>query len=250
MNNQVLIKVNGNPISESDVIIRLKNKGEYKKALVEVIELAALKQAAAENEIIVSETELQSYSDKKRHELGLYSVIETEKYFSNLGISLDQWADYLENELLEIKAKEKLFTDADVEEYYRANKILYTAVNLSRITVEDKDTAEEIVTQLNEGEDFVELAKDNSLDSATAEKGGYLGIVKRGTLTPDIENRLFATEKNGVVGPCKENGRYSIYKVNEQTADQLDEKLKREILDGLYAYWKQNFMAAAKIEKA
>ncbi|MFP4681962.1 MAG: peptidylprolyl isomerase [Chitinispirillaceae bacterium] len=249
MGNQVLIKVNDKEISENDVIIRLKNKGEYKKALVEVIELAALKQAAAEQGVVISEDELQSYSDKKRQELGLFSVADTEKHFGNLGISLDQWADHLENELLEIKAKEKLFTDEDVKQYYEQNKILYTTANVSRIMVEDQDTAEEIITQLEEGEDFAELAEDNSTDSATAEKGGYLGMIKRGILSPDIENRLFAAQKGAVEGPFKENNGYSVYKVNEHSVDALDDRLEKEILESLYKYWKQNFMASVKLEQ-
>ncbi len=248
MSNQVLVKVNESEVTENDVIIRLKNKGEYKKALVEVIELTALRQAATQQGVVISETELQEYSDKKRQELGLYSVADTERYFSNLGVNLNQWADYLENELLEIKAKEKLFTDDDVREYYESNKLLYSAVTLSRITVEDQDTAEEIITQAGEGEDFAVLAEDNSLDKATAEKGGYLGVIKRGTLPADIENRLFASEKDAVVGPFKENSNYTVYKVIDHSVDTLDDKLKDEILDGLYAYWKQNFMASTRID--
>ncbi|NLG18995.1 MAG: hypothetical protein GX556_16845 [Fibrobacter sp.] len=250
MSNQVLFKINGTEITENDVIIRLKNKGEYKKALVEVIELTALKQVAAEQGVSVTADELQSYSEKKRQELGLFSVAETEKYFTNIGINVDQWAEHLENELLESKAKDKLFTDNDVNQYYEQNKLLYSVVSLSRIVVEDQDTAEEIVSQAGEGEDFSELARDNSIDSATAEKGGYLGVIKRGTLPPDIENRIFASSKDSIVGPFKENGRFTVYKINEQSVDKLDEKLRKEILDGLYAYWKQNFMASVKIERA
>lgn len=248
MNNQVLIKVNGEDVSETDVLIRLKNKGDYKKCLIEIVELTAIKQFAKERDVVISEEELQEYSNKKRQELKLYSVSDTNKYLSGLGVNLDQWADHLENELLENKAKEKLFTDADVEEYYEMNKLLYSTLSLNKIVVEDKESADEIITQVKEGENFEELAKDNSIDSATSEKGGYTGIVKRGVLNPDIENRLFATEKGSVAGPFKENGRYVVYRVNDIVLEKLDDKLKKDIIEGMYSYWKQNVIASSKIE--
>jgi len=248
MSNQTLIKVNEKDITEMDVIIRLKNNGEYKKCLIGLIELSALKQVAKEQGVSISEKELQIYSDKKRQELGLFSVTDTNKYLNNLGVNIDQWADHLEDEILENKAKEKLFTDEDIDKYYEMNKILYSTVNLNKISVEDNDTAQEIITQLGEGENFEEMAKDNSIDETTAAKGGYVGVIKRGVLSLDIENRLFAAEKNAIIGPFKENGKFSIYKINDISLEKLDDKLRKEILEGLYAYWKQNILASAKIE--
>ncbi|MDY0016657.1 MAG: peptidylprolyl isomerase [Candidatus Delongbacteria bacterium] len=248
MNDQVLIKVNGEDICEADVAIRLKNKGDYKKCLIELIELTAMRQFAKDHGVVISEQELQEYSDKKRQEQKLYSVSDTNKYLSGLGVNIDQWAEHLENELLENKAKEKLFDEKAVEEYYEMNKLMYSTLSLNKIVVEDKDSAEEIITQIKEGEDFEELARDNSIDKATSEKGGYTGIIKRGILSPDIENRLFASEKGSVAGPFKENGRYVVYRVNDIVLEKLDDKLKNDIIEGMYSFWKQNVIASSKIE--
>ncbi|MBN1968206.1 MAG: peptidylprolyl isomerase [Candidatus Delongbacteria bacterium] len=248
MANQILLKVNGLEVSEADVIIRLKSKGEYKKCLMEVVELLALKQAAKDNNIQISDEELQEFADKKRVELGLLSVADTKKYLNNLGIDSDQWADYLENELLEKIAKEKLFTEEDIKQYYQANKLNYTIVKLRKIVCEDEDTVQEIITQIGEGEDFDELAKDNSVDEATASKGGYIGVVKRGVLPVDIENRIFAAAEGELVGPFKDGNNFSVYRVDAKNIEELDDKLTKEITEGLYKYWKQNLLMATKIE--
>ncbi len=243
-----LLKVNDEVINEASIVIRLKYEGKFKEALMQEIKLRVLKQAAKERNFEVSEAELQEYADQKRQELGLYSVADTKKYLANLGISMDQWADELENELLLLNVKKKLFPPEEVDNYFAENKFRFQSLRIGKILVENEETAEEIKTQIvEEGEDFAELAEDNSLHES-APAGGCLGIVKRGELNVELENRLFSEEVLSIVGPIKEEKGYALYKIGEKIEPELTDDLREEIADGLFEVWKNNLIAGAKIE--
>lgn len=54
-----------------------------------------------------------------------------------------------------------------------------------------REKAQGILDQAKKGGDFAQLAKDNSDDPTSKEKGGELGFVKKGTLPTEIENIVF-----------------------------------------------------------
>lgn len=244
-----ILNVNGQPVTNADVIIRLKADGLFKKALTDVIADTAIRSYAEKEGIIVSEDDLQGYADKKRVELGLISVKDTESYFSRLGINIDQWAEYLESDLYRLKVKEHLLPDEAVTDYFNENKGLYKSASLHRILVSDEATIEEIKLQLEEEDgDFTELAKDNSIDEATASSGGYMGIISRGILNPELEARIFASKEGSLTGPVKEENGWALYKTGRINDATLTDSLKERIKDGLFEMWQNNLMLSSKIE--
>ncbi|WP_186575879.1 peptidylprolyl isomerase [Aquibacillus kalidii] len=79
---------------------------------------------------------------------------------------------------------EELFTrdieiaNSEIEEYYEHYKNQYQfqeSIQLSHILVKDKETAEKLIRELENGESFESLAKEYSIDENTRLKGGYLG---------------------------------------------------------------------------
>jgi hypothetical protein len=148
MDEAILLNVNGNPVTNSQILIRLKAKGEYKKALSEQMLVVAMKDYAQKNSISVSDEDLQKYADTKRKELGLFSVAATEKYFANLGINIDQWSDTIEEELLKEKIKKAVVTDEKIKDYFEANRLRFICIPLHRIVVKEKSMAEEKLKQV------------------------------------------------------------------------------------------------------
>ena len=97
-------------------------------------------------------------------------------------------------------------TDEDVREHYEANKEQYVTVNASHILIchsgarncdsnrtEEEAMAliEDIQSQLIDGKDFDELAREYS-DCPSASMGGLLGEFGRGQMTPDFEEAAFS----------------------------------------------------------
>ncbi|MCU7491073.1 MAG: hypothetical protein HF300_02960 [Ignavibacteria bacterium] len=249
MDEVVLLSINENPVTNSQIVVRLKAKGEYKKALSEQMTAVALKDYAGKNGISVSDGELQEYADKKRKELGLFSVSATEKYFSNLGINIDQWSDGLEEELLKEKVKKAVVTEEKVKEYFESNRPRFMCVPLHRIVVKEKPMAEEIRMQIeDEDEDFSALAKKYSIDSSTASAGGYMGVIKRGALPVEVEAKVFSASENALSGIFEDSEGYSLYKTGKVVYPELDETMKENITSGLFDLWTNNLLNSAAVK--
>ncbi len=96
--------------------------------------------------------------------------------------------------------------------------------------------AKELVERARQGENFGNLARDNS-DAETAREYGQLGAFKRGELRKDIEDIVFARGKGYVTDPIKLDNGFLILKVEERSTKGLQplEMVENEIMEKLYA---------------
>jgi len=79
-----------------------------------------------------------------------------------------------------------------------------------------KQKAEELKKRIGAGESFDDVAKAESHDKASAEKGGDLGFIARGALAPELEEAAFKTDAGAVSDPIKTKQGYYLIKVEEK----------------------------------
>jgi peptidyl-prolyl cis-trans isomerase D len=79
-----------------------------------------------------------------------------------------------------------------------------------------KAKAEDLLKQLQHGADFAELAKKNSEDPGSAEKGGELGWVVRGQTVPNFEKTAFSLKPNELSGVIETEYGYHIIQLEEK----------------------------------
>src|SRR5262249_15330385 len=65
-------------------------------------------------------------------------------------------------------------------------------------------------------EKFAELAKEKSIDTSTAQKGGDLGTFGQGRMVPDFERAAFALKVGGVSDVVKTQYGYHVITVTER----------------------------------
>ncbi len=85
--------------------------------------------------------------------------------------------------------------------------------------------AEELMQRARQGEDFAELAKENS-DDRSAENGGDLGFFERGRMVPEFDEAAFSTPVGGITGPVQSRFGYHIIKVTEKKTEDGVEKIR------------------------
>ncbi len=91
-------------------------------------------------------------------------------------------------------------------------------VRLSLIAVATEADAEALLTELNHGADFADVARRVSRDT-TAVRGGDLGFVPRAYLTPEIGAAAFALKPGErSASPIKSNKQWYIIKVVDRRA--------------------------------
>jgi len=146
-------------------------------------------------------------------------------------------ANYLKIvKLVESKVK---ITDEEIKTYFEENKESFSQpeqVQASHILVEDEAKAKEIKAKLDAGEDFATLAKENSTDPGTAEKGGELGFFPKGQMAPEFEETAFSMNVGEISEPVKTQFGYHIIKVTDkkEAKEAVLEDHKEEIEKTLF----------------
>jgi peptidyl-prolyl cis-trans isomerase C len=139
----------------------------------------------------------------------------------------------------EIESKTKI-SDKEVRDYYEQHKEEFapiTQVRLSHIVMNKEEEAQKILERLKKGEDFAQIAKNNSLDTASAKKGGDLGFFTRGDIPQEFGSIVVRLKTGEVSEPIKTKSGYEIVKVTDKKVGQVIEfeKIKNLISQNLLA---------------
>lgn len=207
--NKIVAKVNGKEISQQDVF----------KFLNEIDPQVAQQFNTPEGvQKIVEELINQEliYLDAKENK------IDEDKEYKDL-------LEESKKALLKSYALNKLISVVDPSEeelkkYYEEHKEHFKkpeARVASHILVEDKEKADEIFKELEEGLGFEEAASKYST-CPSKDNGGSLGEFGRGQLVPEFENHAFSMDIGGISKPVKTEFGYHIIRLE----DKIEEKEK------------------------
>jgi peptidyl-prolyl cis-trans isomerase C len=120
-----------------------------------------------------------------------------------------------------------------------------------------KQRAEALLTRVKKGEDFAKLAKENSMDPASASQGGDVGLVPKGQLAREYEEVAFSLPPGGISDVVRTQFGFHIIKVTDKknaglaTLDEaraeLTQFLKRQKTDQDLAKLVNELRTQAKI---
>lgn len=130
-------------------------------------------------------------------------------------------------------AKQIEVSEQDVETYYQENIASFTKKEERRVAhilvefSDDEDaaesTAKEVLARIQQGEDFAELAKTFSADTASAENGGDLEWLERGVMESAFEEAAYALSDAGQVSDVvKTSFGFHIIKLTELKAEEVE----------------------------
>lgn len=223
------------PITLEDLIFELKTDLNQ-KVVGHMIDTALLRRYAGELGVSVSDEELQQAANNFRVDEGLLSAKETNEWLDESGLTVEEFEKKIENDLLRVKVQQVLATEDKRMKIFAENILQYEMAKIAEIVVRDKGLAEEIKTQLDEGDaEFSELASKYSLDKESAEKGGFVGFVNRYDLPDELSVAVFADDAAGIIGPIETGKGYYIVKIVEpKKSDPEDEKTKEMIVKSIF----------------
>jgi len=196
-------------------------KGVLEYMITEII----IEQKAKEQNIAVKPGEI----DKKIDELKV-----TAQKLSESGMTIEELRRQVESQILmeKIVAKGVIVTEEEIRHYfvnYKANFAKPEEIRASHILLRTEEEAKEVLSQLKAGADFAELARKESTDSVTKDKGGDLGFFSLGRMTPTFEQAAFALKAGELSEVVKTPYGYHIIKVTEKKpAQEANLELVRE----------------------
>lgn len=245
--NDELTTVNGKPVTVNDVFVLLKATGQFRNAIYDVIEIEVIKQKAESMGIGVSEAELQEHSDAKKRWLGLNSTLDWHNHCRWVGINADQWNKVVRTELLRKKLQRRAIGAAEIKRYFNNNKPKLLTARLSRIVCAEEAIANSLIARVRlRPDDFPLMARQHSIEEQTRNGGGYLGSFNCGILPAEIEQAVFSAQPSEVLGPFRENGNWTLYRVEGIDHAELDDALRAYIAGKLFSEWLHNEVDIAK----
>ena len=117
-------------------------------------------------------------------------------------------------------------SDEEIQNYYEKNKEAQFTTPEQRcvrhilFNKDQKEKAEDLKQQLENGGDFAKLAKENSQDPGSAAQGGDLGCLGKGETVPEFEQAAFGAERGEIVGPVQTEFGYHILQVTDVKSEQ------------------------------
>lgn len=147
-----------------------------------------------------------------------------------------------------LKALKEQVTEPKLQEYFIERKIFLDRVVLSRIIVPEKELADELHSQLQEGTRFEQLARDYSITDDKV-MNGMVGPVSRGTMPDILRSAVDLAKPGDVVGPLGLEGRWGLFRIEEVMSASLDNpQTKQSLQDELFEQWLAEKMQSLPIK--
>lgn len=214
---------------------------------------------AAELGITVTDDEVTAEIENSK------KYFDTEEKFNEFlkgqNMDLEYFKQTVKKELIINKLIDKLtekiaVTDEDVKAYYDANQDEFISVKASHILLDTKEEAEKILQRVKAGEDFNELAKENSKDPSAKENSGDLGYFKHGDMVEPFEKAAFAMKPGEISDTVQTDFGFHIIKVEdkklekyEDVKEQIKANIQKDKKSSEYEKLLEEMRKNTKIEK-
>ncbi|MBP6834604.1 MAG: peptidylprolyl isomerase [Deltaproteobacteria bacterium] len=192
-------------------------------ALDRMLDDQLIRRAATRAHLTVSEDDVDEFIGRMATERGatpeqIYAALLQE------GVSRTEYRSYMESEVLQLRVLQARvrgrinITDADLQQAYRravreaADQTVPTIAHVLIGVAEDatpdqvaaaRVRALEVVRRARGGEDFGNLARQLSDDTASRESGGVLGEIQPGSLPEELDRAITALAAGGVSEPVQ-----------------------------------------------
>ena len=226
-----------------------------KFALRDLIDQSLLAQRGKDMGVNV-EGEVVKQLDQVRIQNKLESMEKLESAVTKEGLNWDDFKNNIRNKLLtqEVIRREvgshitigrdetMKYYEEHKKDFVKPEQVALRAIEISTDGKKEselpelKKKADDMLRRVKEGEDFATLAKRFS-DGSTAQQGGFLGVYKRGELSKQLEDQVFAMKKNQLTDVIETKQGYLILQVLEryEEGEQPFDKVENEIMDHLYS---------------
>jgi hypothetical protein len=224
-------------ITNEDILHQVQISCKIPEIIEQIVSRKVIIAAAEEAGITVEVEELQKAADLLRLANNLDSAGDTWKWLEKYGLSLSDFEEIVYKSVISGKLSRHLFTDK-VEPYFFENQLEYVGVVMYEVVLDDEDLALELFYAIKESEmSFYDVAHKYIQDVELRRKGGYLGIVRRKDLKPEISAAVFTAKPPQVIKPIVTSKGVHLIFVEEIIQPQLDKKLSNKIIVNLFDEW-------------
>lgn len=258
--DEAVATVNGEVITERELYQELVRRGG-REVLNQMITQRLIHQAARAADITVDEESIQAELERIQQQLP--AGMSLEEALRESGMSMDQLLGDIRTNLMlrQLLSARVEITEEEMKEFFEQYKdFLGTEeqVKVRHILVSTQEEAETLRQSLLEGADFAQLAREHSIDSGSAARGGDLGWVSRGQTVQAFEEAAFNSPVGEISPVVKTDFGYHVLLVEdrreakeanfEDSKDEIRDYLMEEKLQEAYESWLRETREKADIQ--
>ncbi|HYE84675.1 MAG TPA: peptidylprolyl isomerase [Clostridia bacterium] len=249
----------GTAVWEQEVDGRKFDEVAREKLLDMLIDEKLQLKKAAELGITVTDEEVNGEVDKAKKYFD--SEDKFNEFLKGQSMDLEYFKQSVRKELTINKLTDKLtekvaLSDNEVKAYYDTHQNEFVSVKASHILLDTKEEAEKMLERVKAGENFAELAKQNSIDPSAKENSGDLGYFRQGDMVEPFEKAAFALKPGEISEIVQTDFGFHIIKAEDNKLDKFEdikEQLKGNLLNDKksteYEKLMEEMRKNAKIEK-
>ncbi|MFP4437851.1 MAG: peptidylprolyl isomerase [Chloroflexaceae bacterium] len=206
-NSDVIAEVGDLTLTRGDFLRNYTPGQDAQETLDELIEFKLVVQEAREEGLTVDEAEIDEQLEQLR--ASHQSPEAVEAFLQNLNIGSEE---ELRDVMGQLQLYQEMITNQIVVEQAHARHILLQASDEAAESgdlhsqpgqeiatkAERRDEADELLSEIEAGADFAELAQEHSDDPGSAQQGGDLGWAPRGVFVPSFDEAIFEMEPGEV----------------------------------------------------
>jgi parvulin-like peptidyl-prolyl isomerase len=225
------------------------------RILTDLIESIIVRQGAEELGVEVSDADVEQRREELIEEVGGQEAFD--ELVEESGLTVEQIDEQVRDIVIREAIQEELtadieVSDEDVAAFYEENReTRYNTAEARHILVETEDEATGILERLEDGEDFADIAQEESIDTGSGAQGGDLGEFGRGQMVPEFEEAVFDADIGEVVGPVETQFGFHIIEVverNEPELEDVEDEIREELAQGEEGEAVQEWLAERRAE--
>ena len=234
-----MVKFNNIEIETVEIEEYLKRQLKLRQLCSELLHQKIITEAAASQNLEISDAEIEAESNKIRASLRLEKASDTLAWLEDNFLDPNRWEVAIRQRLLADKLARHLF-ESKVEPYFAQNRLNFDRFVVYQLVVPYEKLAQELFYQIEEEEiSFFQAAHLYDIDRQRRYVCGYEGEVHRWNYPPDIAAVLFKTpiELGTVMGPIHTERGYHLFKIEDYLPAQLTPEIRQQIIDEIFKQW-------------
>ncbi|GKQ42490.1 foldase protein PrsA [Companilactobacillus sp. RD055328] len=241
--NSTVATLKGGKVTQQEYYDEMKSSTSGKSTLQSLIISKALESQYGDK---VSDSKVnKQYNTYKKQYGSQFSQILAQN-----GMTTTSFKRSIKTNLLsEVALKDtKKITDEKMKKQWKK----YTPkITVEHILVDSEDKAKAIITRLDNGENFEDIAKSESTDTGTKSDGGKMTPFNKSdsTIDSDFREGAFTLEKVGdyTKTPVKSDYGYHVIKLIKKPAKGKMSDHKKDLETEIYASWMQSQTVMQKV---
>ncbi|HID80787.1 MAG TPA: peptidylprolyl isomerase [Chromatiales bacterium] len=171
------------------------------------------------NDVVVEDSEIKAYYDNNTAQYMTPEQVKLEYLVLDEKILADQVA--VNEEALRRFYEDEIDRFRSPESRKARHILLKMAEGASDVQIKEvEDKARALYERIKAGEDFIDLAKQYSEDDLSKTKGGDLGEILPGDMSPELDKVIFSLQPGKVSMPVKTTQGLHIVRVDEVTGGE------------------------------